>query len=461
MKHIKKRHLRSEKRWMAVFDFLTICASSTVFGFLCYGRSQVGIRAFLSAILLYGVALMVFMTALDAYKTFVSGLYEQTVIIALGNLYAYVVTVVAELIVVRSLPLMGVLTLFAPAMAILLFVENFVILSILRNPKIFSKPKLLIIETDTSNFTRMRRVKYGTLYNYDSWYDSIDVNDPAALEELIRDKLDGFDAVCLLDKVEDSVYDRITQSALERDIDLYIVPKLKDIGRSNASLSHFDDVITLYIPSYSLGKLNEFFKRAVDIAFGVVMLVLSAIPMAVIALAIKICSPGPVFYKQIRYTKHKKEFSIYKFRTMIPDAEKLSGPVFAKKKDDRITPIGKILRACRLDELPQVINILRGDMSVVGPRPERPFFVEQFAKEINGYNFRYSVKAGLTGLSHVYGRYSTYAYDRTCFDLMYITHYSFLLDLKIILLTTKIMFLKSAAEGEDEFKLAAKQELAK
>ena len=137
---------------------------------------------------------------------------------------------------------------------------------------------------------------------------------------------------------------------------------------------------------------------------------------------------------------------------MIPDAEKLTGPKFAEKDDPRITKVGKLLRACRLDELPQLLNILKGDMSVVGPRPERPVFVEEFEKEIDDYDYRFAVKAGLTSLSHVYGRYSTYIHDRTYYDLFYITNYSFFLDLRIILLTSKTMFMKSAAEGEDDFK---------
>ena len=175
--------------------------------------------------------------------------------------------------------------------------------------------------------------------------------------------------------------------------------------------------------------------------------------MGVIAAAIKVTSPGPLIYKQTRYTRGKREFEIYKFRTMVPNAEQLSGPKFAEKNDPRITKVGKILRAMRLDELPQIINILKGDMSIVGPRPERPVFVEQFENEIERYDDRFKVKAGLTSLSHVYGRYSTYIHDRTYYDLYYITHYSPLLDLKIILLTTKIIFLKSSAEGEDDFKI--------
>ena len=132
---------------------------------------------------------------------------------------------------------------------------------------------------------------------------------------------------------------------------------------------------------------------------------------------------------------------------MIPDAEKLTGPKFAEKDDPRITKVGKILRSCRLDELPQLINILKGDMTLVGPRPERPVFVEEFGKEIKNYDYRFAVKAGLTSLSHVYGRYSTYIHDRTYYDLFYITNYSLFLDFRIVLLTTKTIFMKYLFSG--------------
>jgi len=169
--------------------------------------------------------------------------------------------------------------------------------------------------------------------------------------------------------------------------------------------------------------------------------------MCIIALLIKITSPGPVFYKQLRLTKDKKEFYIYKFRSMVQDAEKKTGPALATKDDPRITTVGRWLRKLRLDELPQLINILKGDMSVVGPRPERPFFVEQYEKEIPNYSKRFTMQAGLTALSHVYGRYSTDIIDRTHYDLLYVQNYSLMLDIRIILLTSRTMFLSDAAEG--------------
>ena len=298
----------------------------------------------------------------------------------------------------------------------------------------------------------MKRIKYGVLEKYDAWYENICDIKGDELKKFAQEKFLHYDAICILDGVENDEYHIAVNIATEYNKNLFIVPQMVDVGKTNARIVRFDDVLTLYMPQKLLTASDFFLKRAVDIAVALVGFVLACIPMAVISIAIMLTSPGPVFYKQLRLTKDKKEFYIYKFRTMIPDAEKLSGPKFAEKDDPRITPIGKFLRACRLDELPQILNILKGDMSVVGPRPERPVFVQQFEQEIENYDYRFAVKAGLTSLSHVYGRYSTYIHDRTYYDLFYITHYSLFLDFKIILLTTKTLFLKSAAEGEDDFK---------
>ncbi|SHF52147.1 Sugar transferase involved in LPS biosynthesis (colanic, teichoic acid) [Caldanaerobius fijiensis DSM 17918] len=169
--------------------------------------------------------------------------------------------------------------------------------------------------------------------------------------------------------------------------------------------------------------------------------------MLIIALLIKLTSPGPIIYKQVRITEKNREFNIYKFRTMYKDAEKLTGPVLATDDDPRITKVGKILRAARLDELPQLFNVLKGEMSFVGPRPERPFFVAQFEKQHPTYTYRHNVKAGITGLAQVLGKYTTDFDDKLRFDLMYITNYSIWLDIKIILLTIKTAFMKEASSG--------------
>lgn len=167
----------------------------------------------------------------------------------------------------------------------------------------------------------------------------------------------------------------------------------------------------------------------------------------VIAFLIKATDGGPVFYKQLRLTKGRQEFMIYKFRTMIQDAEKDGHARLASEKDDRILPVGRFLRATRLDELPQLINILKGEMSVVGPRPERPELAEEIEKELPEFAYRLKVKAGLTGYAQIYGKYNTTSYDKLKLDLTYIRNYSFFLDLKLMIMTPKIMLMKESTEG--------------
>ena len=171
--------------------------------------------------------------------------------------------------------------------------------------------------------------------------------------------------------------------------------------------------------------------------------------MLVIALAIKLYDGGPVLYKQPRLTRDKQIFMILKFRSMKMDSE-VKGAQLAKKEDDRITPVGKIIRRIHFDELPQLFNILKGDMSMVGPRPERQVIADQYAEEIPEFVFRTKVKAGLTGYAQVYGKYNTTPYDKLKFDITYIENYSLWLDVKIMLLTFKILFQKENTEGVDE-----------
>ena len=166
-----------------------------------------------------------------------------------------------------------------------------------------------------------------------------------------------------------------------------------------------------------------------------------------IAVLIKITDKGPVFYSQERLTEHGKVFRIYKFRTMIQNAECQTGAMRASIQDDRILPIGVFLRRMRLDELPQLLNILKGEMSLVGPRPERPELAREIEKEIPEFSYRLKFKAGLTGYAQVYGKYNTTFYDKLKLDLMYIRNHSLFLDLKLLLLTPKILFMKESTEG--------------
>lgn len=452
-KNIKVRNMRNEYRYSFVWDFIVLLGVLLLGEFFLPASGPIGIRSMIVLYAIDGGLTLLFMYLMEKYVVAISGLYEKTVINILSNIYTFFIVSFINLIFFTSMDKFMADAVIAVGKIVALFITDFVLEKIRNNHKFRANPKLLIVGASSKNFNRMKRIKYGVLKNYESWYESIEGMSIEEVQTFVDEQFAKYDAICVLDGLTEDEYSIAVKKTMELNIDLYVVPKLIDVGKTNAKIVRFDDVLTLYMPEKNLSNIEKFLKRALDIILSSIGLLIAAIPMLLIAIAIKITSPGPVFYCQKRLTINKKEFGIYKFRTMIPDAEKLSGPKFAEKDDPRITPIGKILRACRLDELPQIINILKGDMSIVGPRPERSVFVEQFEKEIENYDYRFEVKAGLTSLSHVYGRYSTYIHDRTFYDLFYITHYSLFLDFKIILLTSKTMFLKSAAEGEDNFKV--------
>ena len=188
-------------------------------------------------------------------------------------------------------------------------------------------------------------------------------------------------------------------------------------------------------------------KRMLDIVVSVIALILLSPVMLVTAVIVKLDSPGPIIYSQVRVGRFGKEFKVHKFRSMRQDAEAKTGPVLAGENDPRITKFGHFMRATRLDELPQLFNIWKGEMSIVGPRPERPELAAEIEKEIPEFCYRVKMKAGLTGYAQVYGKYNTTSYDKLKLDLTYIRNYSLLLDLKLILMTPKIMMLKESTEG--------------
>ena len=194
-----------------------------------------------------------------------------------------------------------------------------------------------------------------------------------------------------------------------------------------------------------------FVKRVLDVVISLFALVILSPIFLVTAIAIKVTDHGPVFYKQTRLTKDGKEFDILKFRSMRVDAEKDGiARLSSGEHDDRITPVGRVIRACRIDELPQLLNILKGDLSIVGPRPERPEIAAQYCAEMPEFALRLQAKAGLTGYAQVYGKYNTAPYDKLTMDLMYIAHPSIIEDLKIMLATVKILFVPESTEGVAE-----------
>ena len=229
---------------------------------------------------------------------------------------------------------------------------------------------------------------------------------------------------------------QLIESTSREFVDVKVVPDLLQVIALRARLEDLDGVPVININDVPLQGFNSIVKRAIDVAISGVALVVLAIPLALLALLVRITSRGPVFYYQERMGLDGKSITIVKFRSMFNDAEADTGPVWARENDPRVTRLGHFLRRSNLDELPQLWNVLRGDMSIVGPRPERPHFVEQFKHRIPSYMLRHKVKAGLTGWAQVNGwRGNTSIEKRIEYDLYYIEHWSVRLDLKIMWLT--------------------------
>lgn len=281
--------------------------------------------------------------------------------------------------------------------------------------------------------------------------DKYHIKEKIALQEgtdLIMKKILQYKAV-LIGDIPVQERNTLIKYCFDQNIRCYGIPKISDIMiRNSESIDLFDSPLLLF-RNNGLTYRQMFVKRAMDLVFSLVGIFLASPIMLVIAVCIKAYDHGPVFYRQKRQTIGGREFYILKFRSMIVDSER-HGARLAKAHDDRITPVGKVIRRLHFDELPQLFNILKGDMALVGPRPERKEITEEYSKAIPEFSFRLKVKAGLTGYAQVYGQYNTIPYDKLKLDLTYITSYSLWLDIKLMILTVKILFQKEKSAGVDD-----------
>ena len=284
---------------------------------------------------------------------------------------------------------------------------------------------------------------------------------------------EGFDAVsgAILESYESgecnavvlgdiSVVDRtpLIKFCYAHSIRFYLLPKITDVILMGAEELHVFDSPMMVTREYCLTVEQRIVKRCIDVSGALVLLILASPFMLITAIAIKLYDGGPILYKQVRCTLDQREFYIMKFRSMRTDAEKDGVARLAQKNDDRITPVGKIIRKCRIDELPQLVNILKGDMSFIGPRPERPEIIAQYLEVMPEFAYRMKVKAGLAGFAQVYGKYNTSPYDKLKLDLTYIENYSIMLDIKLMLLTLKILFWPDSTEGVETEQITALRE---
>ena len=279
-----------------------------------------------------------------------------------------------------------------------------------------------------------------------------DVKKTASVEECLSNLslIDDMEVV-FLSGIHSHDRNFILKYCLYENKQVYVIPRIGDVIMSSAKQMHILHLPIMRVQRYNPNIGYLFCKRVFDIVSALLGLIVLSPIFLVTAIAIKATDKGPVFYKQERLTKNGKRFMIHKFRSMRVDAEKDGvARLSTGDNDDRITPVGRFIRKCRIDELPQLIDILAGNLSVVGPRPERPEIAEDYMKDIPEFQLRLQAKAGLTGYAQVYGKYNTTPYDKLQMDLMYIANPSFAEDIRICFATVKILFVPDSTEGVAE-----------
>ncbi len=370
-------------------------------------------------------------------------MYSQFLAMVMVNAFAYFQTCLIDR---RFVPLMPII--------IMSIIDTFFIFfwSIWCNKR-FRKRNVVrnmtvICETDLSE----ELIKKMNFYDY-KFHITKQIGIKSGLDYILNN-LDPNDGVILAD-VEGDMKKKIIEFCFDNSMPVFIIPDVAEIVLKNSYALNLMDMPVLVCNKGDLSLLDEFVKRAFDITVSILALAVLWPFMLITAAAIKLYDGGPVFYRQKRLTIGRKEFYVYKFRSMVVNAEKDGVARLAQKNDSRITPVGKIIRKTRFDEIPQIFNVLQGDMSIVGPRPERPEIVQQYEKYIPEFKYRLKIKAGITGYAQVLGRYNTDPYDKLMWDLMYIAGYSFLLDLKLIMMTVKVLFLPESTQGVNNNEVTA------
>lgn len=430
------------------FSFVLILLLTGMYGFIWTGWYNKIIwapffrRGNWMMIFIYGVLLIFFMQTYGGFKVgFLKRgnlIYSQILAVLFTNVITYFQITVQDKRFTTPLPLAVNLVLSAGIIVLWTLIFQWIY------TEMFPPRRMLLISGDYSDYHLLEKMNAR-----EDKYIICEIINYRVGMEILEQRIHNYDGIIVGD-MPSHERNLIIKYCFANRIRTYSVPKISDILlRSSVELNLFDSPLLL---SRNIGLQieQEFCKRAMDVIGSLIGIVITSPFFLLIAVCIKLTDGGPVFYKQKRLTKDGKIFDIYKFRTMIQNAEKETGARLASEHDPRILPVGRLLRRTRLDELPQIFNILKGEMSIVGPRPERPELAAEIEKEIPEFSYRLKVKAGLTGYAQVYGKYNTTSYDKLKLDLTYIRSYSMLLDLKLILMTPKIMFMKESTEGVKE-----------
>ncbi len=302
--------------------------------------------------------------------------------------------------------------------------------------------------TIIGDIEKSKRIGYEFIKNKEKTHSIKYIINAASGLNNLKEIVDDTDIVIVCPGIEKNIKDNIVEICGRYNKDVLLIPEIYEINTMRPRLTQIDDTPYLYFDTQGLSGEEKVIKRFFDLIFSIVLAILTLPVMLICSLIIKLESRGPVLFMQERVSRDGT-FKIIKLRTMVTDAEKHTGAVLSTPNDSRITKFGKFLRKSRLDEVPQIYNVIKGDMSLIGPRPERPVFIESFSQEHPDYNKRHAVKAGISGLAQIMGKYSTDAADKLRYDLIYIRNYSLILDIKIFFLTLKTVFLEpgSVLEG--------------
>lgn len=447
---------KKRKKWIRIFYILAaliLAFVSSAIWFYLNSRARwpegyISYRGSCITGILYCIVYWFFAKMYQAHKIGVYRLTELTYFQLLAYGVSDVITLVISVFWFREITLRqiwtGLIILIAQILLITVFIYSFnKIWSTYDHPL-----KTLIVygeEGYESVVSKMKKLDYR--------YDVTEcIPDETSIEE-IEKKSDRCDRVYLY-KVNDEVRERLILYCNAKGKDIYLSQGITDLITMGYDVSHAFDTPFIRTKRQPVKWYYPLVKRTFDVICSAAAIIILSPVYLITAAAIKLYDGGPVFYSQVRLTEGHREFRIYKFRSMITDAEK-QGARLASQNDSRITPVGKIIRATRLDELPQLFNILKGDMSIVGPRPERPEIEAEYLKELPEFGLRLKVRAGLTGYAQVFGKYNTTPEDKLKLDLLYINQRSVTLDLKLMFYTVKILFIPESTEGVEEGKATA------
>ena len=329
----------------------------------------------------------------------------------------------------------SVLLLSCPVIFILMSVWTRVGLSI--SKRLYAQGQLMIVGSREDEIKEIESKIGDTLEHLGlSLSGKLVCDEETKLEKVLK----PYSEILICPSLSDKQKSDIIHYCAQENTVAYLVPQFYEIALYQSKIINVNDLMVFMIDRMKLTFEQRIVKRLFDILLSIVALITVSPFLLISAFLIKVTSPGPIFFRQKRVTLDNHTFNIYKLRTMRLDAEVSTGPVISGKDDPRVTTIGRFLRRSKLDEVPQFLNVLLGDMSVVGPRSERPEFIEQFEKDIPAYHQRFSVKAGITGLAQIAGSYDTTPEDKLRYDLLYIKNYSLLQDMKIVAQTVRAIF---------------------